>query len=61
VDSGKLPPESNWPAPTWPDQVFGWLLQLGYDGHGNLIPSRTTCINEKLMDDDYGKDPPTIG
>lgn len=53
-----LPPASNWPAPPWPSDVFGWLLQLCYDDKGAIIPSQTICINEELMFDDYGKNPP---
>lgn len=54
-----LPPKSNWPTPPWPGKVFGWVLQLCYDGDGNIIPSQTICINQQLMYDDYGKNPPT--
>jgi phosphohistidine phosphatase SixA len=32
VDASKLPPESHWPSPPWPGEVFGWLLQVCYDG-----------------------------
>jgi hypothetical protein len=53
-----LPPQSNWPAPPWPGDVFGWVLQLCYDGDGNVIPSQTVCANQQLMFDDYGKNPP---
>ena len=61
VDASKLPPASHWPSPPWPGEVFGWLLQVSYDVDGNLIPSQTCCINQQLMYDDYGKNPPTIG
>jgi phosphohistidine phosphatase SixA len=61
VDANTLPPESHWPSPPWPGEVFGWLLQVCYDADGNLIPSQTICINQQLMYDDYGKNPPTIG
>ena len=61
VDTNKLPPESHWPSPPWPGEVFGWLLQVCYDVDGNLVPSQTFCINPQLMYDDYGKNPPTIG
>lgn len=53
-----LPPSSNWPGPKWPGQVFGWVLQLCYDGNGNIVPSQTVCINQKLMYDDHGQNPP---
>jgi phosphohistidine phosphatase SixA len=55
-----LPPASNWPSPPWPSDVFGWLLQLCYDDNGNIIPTQTLCINEQLMFDDCGKNPPTV-
>jgi hypothetical protein len=58
VDRGKLPPSSTWPAVPWLENVFGWLLQLCFDGHGSLIPEQNICINQKLMYDDYGKNPP---
>lgn len=58
ADANNLPPSSNWPSPSWPGDIFGWLLQLCYDKDGNIIPSQTICINEKLMYDDYGKNPP---
>lgn len=61
VKQSELPPESNWPAPPWPAQVFGWLLQLSYDAGGNLIPAQTFCVNQQLMYDDYGNDPPSPG
>jgi hypothetical protein len=56
----ELPPESNWPPPPWPSEVFGWLLQLCYDDDGNIISSQTVCINQQLMYDDYGKNPPIV-
>lgn len=60
VVPGQLPASSNWP-PKWPNNnktVFGWVLQVCYDGNGNIIPSQTLCLNEQLMYDDYGIDPP---
>ncbi len=56
ADSNKLPAEANWPS-EWPREEFGWLLQICYDGKGNLIDSQTICISEKLMYDDRN-DPP---
>ncbi len=53
-----LPPASNWPTPPWPGEVFGWLLQICYDNAGKIIPTQTICLNQKLMFDDYGKNPP---
>ena len=60
VDSSKLPPESHWPERSWPNEVFGWLLQLCYDEKGEIITSRTICTNTELMHDDYGKNPPGV-
>ena len=53
-----LPPASNWPTPPWPKDVYGWVLQLCYDADGNIDPSQTICLNQKLMYDDHGKNPP---
>lgn len=58
VDPGKLPSDSHWPSEPWPPPVFGWLLQLTYDGDGNIIPKKTRCINERLMAGDCGQEPP---
>lgn len=55
-----LPSASNWPTPPWPGKVYGWLLQLCYDDNGNILPSQTICINQQLMYDDYGKNPPAV-
>ena len=60
VDPSKLPKESQWPSPPWPNEVFGWLLQVCYDESGTIIPSQTLCINEQLMYNDYGKNPPAF-
>ncbi|MFY9223513.1 MAG: hypothetical protein WAQ98_12640 [Blastocatellia bacterium] len=56
VNLDKLPAESNWPT-TWPEDVFGWLLQISYDSDSNIVTSKTNCINQQLMYDDFGKDP----
>jgi hypothetical protein len=60
VDPSQLPASSNWPDKSkgWPGKVFGWVLQLCYDGTGDIIPDQTLCLNEQLMYDDYGQDPP---
>ena len=47
-----------WPT-KWPGDVFGWLLQINFDGNANINYKQTFCINEKLMHDDHGKNPPT--
>ncbi len=45
---GALPPT----LPTnWPDEVYGWLIQLSYDANGVLISS--TTLEEKLMYNDH--------
>jgi hypothetical protein len=56
VDASKLPAASNWPT-KWPGSEYGWLLQISYDGNGDLVVAETLCINEKLMYDDQN-DPP---
>jgi hypothetical protein len=56
VDASKLPKASNWP-PSWPGSEYGWLLQLCYNGDGDLVDTQTLCINEQLMYDDQN-DPP---
>ena len=38
------------PKSKWPDDVFGWLIQLRYDFAGNLI--ETKRINEHLLPND---------
>ncbi len=58
VVASKLPPAANWPS-HWPGDEYGWLLQLCYDGNGNIDDSQTMCINEKLMYDDQN-DPPGV-
>lgn len=52
----QLPPASAWPA-KWPCEVFGWLLQIVYDGDGNADPTWVRAISEQLMYDDTA-DPP---
>ena len=57
---GSGPPlESPWPS-GWPGHVFGWLLQLCYDHHGKIDLTQTGCINQKLMYNDHGKNPPAV-
>jgi hypothetical protein len=55
--AGKLPASANWPA-TWPGHVFGWVLQLCYGADGALDLGQTVCLNQQLMYDDYGQQPP---
>src|SRR5262249_11201157 len=42
--------------PKWPGDVFGWGLRLQFDSSGTLTVLPT--LNEQLMYDDYGKNPP---
>jgi broad specificity phosphatase PhoE len=45
-------PEEVLPKGKWPDEVFGWVIQLRYDEKGQLIETRH--IKENLMPDDAG-------
>lgn len=45
-------PQKLLPKGRWPDNVFGWMIQLHYDDKGQLIGAK--CINENLMPDDAG-------
>jgi len=47
ADAGKLLPKKK-----WPDDVFGWVVQLRYDAAGRLVDARR--IEENLMPDDSG-------
>ncbi len=47
----------SWPS-KWPGEVFGWLLQINFDANGNINYKQTFCINEQLMFDDNGQNPP---
>ena len=51
VNPAQLPASANWPK-EWPEEVFGWVLQISYDESGNVNPNETLCFNEKLMFDD---------
>jgi hypothetical protein len=44
--------------PKWPGHVFGWLLELRFDGHGKLA---VEVVDQKLMYDDHGQPPPAAG
>lgn len=56
-----LPVASAWPPDpkTWPADVFGWVLIIVSDADGKLDPDSTKAINENLMPDDAGHDPPS--
>lgn len=49
VDPSKLIPNSK-----WPEDVFGWLIQLRYDENGRLFEVKR--IDENLLPDDSNKD-----
>ena len=42
-------PQRVLPHGEWPDEVFGWLIELHYDGAGRLQEAK--CLNEHLMPD----------
>ncbi len=46
-------PKQLLPNGKWPEDVFGWLIQLRYDENGKLFQSR--CIDEDLMPGDSSK------
>jgi broad specificity phosphatase PhoE len=48
ADPNQVVPDSK-----WPEDVFGWLIELRYDENGQLI--ETKRINENLMPDDSNK------
>jgi len=41
------------PKSKWPEDVFGWVIELRYDADGRLV--ETKRINEKLLPDDSSK------
>jgi len=45
-------PEELLPKGKWPDDIFGWVIQLRYDEKGQLVEAK--CIKENLMPDDPG-------
>jgi len=48
-------PDKLLPDGKWPNEVFGWMIQLRYDENGRLMPGETKRINEKLMPGDSEK------
>jgi hypothetical protein len=46
ADPGQVLPDGK-----WPDNVFGWLIELRYDATGRL--QETRLIHENLMPDDH--------
>ena len=59
VNPATLPPSAHWPPEPWPDEVFGWVLQLVYDANGTIDPAQTCCLSQHLMYDDNGQEPGT--
>jgi hypothetical protein len=45
-------PEKLLPQGKWPDDIFGWVIQLRYDTKGQLVEAKR--IKENLMPDDAG-------
>jgi hypothetical protein len=46
-------PDQVIPKGKWPEEVFGWVIELRYDAAGRLV--ETKRINEKLLPDDLNK------
>jgi hypothetical protein len=54
-----LTPTFPWPANSeWPEDVFGWVLMIAYDGEGAIDYGRTLCVSTALMYGDCGQEPP---
>lgn len=55
ADADILPPETHKPKPKpskkkpWPEDVYGWVLQLHYGGDGTIDPQQTKCVKQHLM------------
>lgn len=49
-------PKQLLPNGKWPEEEFGWLIQLRYDGNGHLVESKR--INENLTPDGPSKPVP---
>jgi hypothetical protein len=45
-------PEDLLPRGKWPGSVYDWVILLGYDQDGHLIPANTRRINEHLIPGD---------
>jgi len=58
VSPAQLPKSAAWPD-AWPGHIYGWLLVLVFDHDGKIKTSATRCVNQKLMHDDHGHDPPS--
>ncbi len=55
VDADKLPHHAHWPKAKppqkkpWPEDVYGWVLQLSYGADGKIDPHHTKCVKQHLM------------
>ncbi len=45
-------PNALLPKGKWPDDVFGWVLELPFDHEGRLNPDKARRINENLQPGD---------
>ena len=43
VEAAALPSAAHWPS-SWPDNQFGWVLQISYDDSGKIDVTNTCCI-----------------
>ena len=43
VNPASLPAQAHWPR-IWPEDQFGWILQIVYDDSGNVDVANTVCI-----------------
>jgi hypothetical protein len=59
VEGHKLPSSANWVSKPFPACVFGWVLQICFDEHGEINLEKTMCIAQKLMFNDHGQNPPS--
>jgi hypothetical protein len=50
LESLGVKPDLVLPNAKWPDQVFGWMIELRYDAAGRLQEAR--CLPENLMPED---------
>jgi broad specificity phosphatase PhoE len=58
VEGHQLPESANWVSKPFPPCVFGWVLQICFDEHGEINLNKTKCIPQKLMFGDHGQNPP---
>jgi hypothetical protein len=48
VKPASLPAKAQWPL-TWPEDQFGWVLQIVYDDSGNVDLANTLCITQPAL------------